>query len=201
MAFKSFALLCLLQASRAAIYSAEMTTMECFGATQTADGDPKVYNGQYCLEPNSWTAAGKCCNILTNPPTANTKCAESPQWDTVKSEYFEQKAFCGTKKTISNRFLRAFLLPADTTHCPTTYGFEQVTEANKTFTHTFNIESPTTVANTWHCKYGLTSSDKIKTTDPIADRGYMYLIAEGSGFDNDIIIIVQPRGEYLDFNF
>lgn len=27
------------------------------------------------------------------------------------------------------------------------------------------------------------------------------MIAEGLGFDNNVIIIVQPRGEYLDFNF
>lgn len=31
--------------------------------------------------------------------------------------------------------------------------------------------------------------------------GYTYLIAENYGFDNNVIVIVQPRGQFLDFNF
>lgn len=39
----------------------------------------------------------------------------------------------------------------------------------------------------------------MSTTNP--NRGYYYIAAEGYGFDNNVIIIVQPRGKYLDFNF
>lgn len=51
---------------------------------------------------------------------------------------------------------------------------------------------PDTSAYQWHCKYGMTSAK----TD-----GYTYLIAENYGFDNNVIIIVQPKGKFLDFNF
>lgn len=98
-------------------------------------------------------------------------------------------------------------MPSDTTYCPKTFGFEQVTEANKTMSHTFDVESPNKEAYKWHCKYGFTTTDKVKMVDADGaatlreDRGYVYLIAEGSGFDDDIVIIVQPRDKYLDFNF
>lgn len=36
---------------------------------------------------------------------------------------------------------------------------------------------------------------------PAKDRGYIYIAAEGVGFDNDIFIIVQPRDKFYDFNF
>jgi hypothetical protein len=64
----------------------------------------------------------------------------------------------------------------------------------------FKTTVPRTDADPWHCKYGLTTSDKIPAGTAEADRGYYYLVAEGLGFDNDVIIIVQPRGLYLDFN-
>jgi hypothetical protein len=60
---------------------------------------------------------------------------------------------------------------------------------------------PTTAAASWHCKYGVTSSTKIPDGTAEASRGYIYLIAESYGFDNNVIVIVQPRGKYLDFNF
>jgi hypothetical protein len=47
----------------------------------------------------------------------------------------------------------------------------------------------------------VSASTKIPAGTAEASRGYIYLIAEGLGFDNNVIIIVQPRGEYLDFNF
>jgi hypothetical protein len=36
---------------------------------------------------------------------------------------------------------------------------------------------------------------------PEEDRGYIYVAAEGIGFDDNIFIIVQPRGKFYDFNF
>jgi hypothetical protein len=59
---------------------------------------------------------------------------------------------------------------------------------------------PTLAATNWHCKYGLTTSAKIPDGTAEASRGYVYLAAENFGFDNNIWIIVQPRGKWLDFN-
>ena len=41
----------------------------------------------------------------------------------------------------------------------------------------------------------------IEADADVKDRGYYYLVAEGYGFDNDVIIIVQPRGQFFDFNW
>jgi hypothetical protein len=60
--------------------------------------------------------------------------------------------------------------------------------------HEFNLEVPTKAADPWHCKYGLSTSTKIPDGTEDTAKGYYYLVAEGYGFDNDVIIIVQPRG-------
>jgi hypothetical protein len=117
-----FVVLCLLQGIKAATFSSDMSTMPCFGATK--EGDTSNYNGQYCLNGNSWTA-GQCCDFSVAVP-ADGNCAAAPQ--SASSAYTTEKAFCGRKDTISNRFLREFLLPANTEWCPTTYEIIQVNE-------------------------------------------------------------------------
>lgn len=64
--------------------------------------------------------------------------------------------------------------------------------------HAFDLEVPTTAAAAWHCKYHVTSEDAIATADTI---GYTYLETEQYGFDDDVWVIVQPRGKYYSFNF
>jgi hypothetical protein len=53
---------------------------------------------------------------------------------------------------------------------------------------------PNTSAAAWHCKYGISTSDFKPDGTASADMGYTYLIAENYGFDNNVIVIVQPRG-------
>jgi len=60
---------------------------------------------------------------------------------------------------------------------------------------------PNTEARDWHCKYGISTSEFKPTGTASADMGYTYLIAENYGFDNNVIVIVQPRDKFLDFNF
>lgn len=93
-------------------------------------------------------------------------------------------------------------MPSDPTNCPADYTIVDVKKTGDaiTTTHPFNMEVPLLAASTWHCKYGVTAAEVTGATAE-ADRGYYYLIAEGSGFDDNVIIIVQPRGQYLDFNF
>lgn len=67
--------------------------------------------------------------------------------------------------------------------------------------HEFNQLVPTSQAAPWHCKYGISTSDFKPDGTATADMGYTYLIAENYGFDNNVIVIVQPRGKFLDFNF
>ena len=116
------AMLALLQGTQAATFSADMTTMPCFGATTAADST--VYNGQYCLNPGSWSA-GKCCDTSEAVP-ADGECAAAPHSD--GAAYTPGLAFCGTKSTISNRFLREFLMPQDTTYCPADMAMIQINE-------------------------------------------------------------------------
>jgi hypothetical protein len=66
--------------------------------------------------------------------------------------------------------------------------------------HDFKFEVPTLTAAKWHCKYHLTSEDAIATAE-VASIGYTYLETEQYGFDNNVIVIVQPRGMYYPFNF
>jgi len=53
----------------------------------------------------------------------------------------------------------------------------------------------------YHCKYHISADSKIPAGTAEADRGYIYLAAEAIGFDNNVIVIVQPRGKFYDFNF
>jgi len=52
-------------------------------------------------------------------------------------------------------------MPSDTDNCPTTFGITQITEADTTKSHEWKKQVPIKDAYTWHCKYGLTTSDKI----------------------------------------
>jgi hypothetical protein len=47
----------------------------------------------------------------------------------------------------------------------------------------------------------MTTTTKIPDGTAEASRGYVYLKAENFGFDNNVIVIIQPRGKWLDFNF
>ena len=67
--------------------------------------------------------------------------------------------------------------------------------------HEFNQLVPTSSASTWHCKYGVSTSDYKPDGTASSDMGYTYLVAENYGFDNNVIVIVQPRGKFYDFNF
>lgn len=182
------AIAALLQSAQAATFSSDMDAMACFGATTAAD--TTAYNGQYCLAANSWTS-GQCCDFTAAVP-ADGLCAVAPQSD--GSAYASDAAFCGRKTTISNKFLREFLIPADSTYCPTEYAINQVGTEPITKVHDFNLQVPTTAAASWHCKYGISASNKIPAGTAEASRGYIYLVAESYGFDNNVIVIVQPRG-------
>ena len=104
------AIIALLSSSKAAEFSADMSTMDCFGAT--APGDTTSFVGQYCLNANSWSA-GQCCDITSSPADACAVAPQSADGTTFQSE----AAFCGTKASLSNKFLREFLLPS-ASNCP-----------------------------------------------------------------------------------
>ena len=75
----------------------EKTTMDCLA-------DP---NGQYCLTTGSWTS-GQCCDF--NDFTTPEACASQ--------ETEVNTGFCAQGSTITNKFLREFLMPADAAQCP-----------------------------------------------------------------------------------
>lgn len=187
------ALFALLQGVDAAAYSADLIAPLCLSST-TSDG---ATSAQYCLAANSWTQ-GQCCDTSAAVP-ADGLCAVAPQSD--GSAYTNGKPFCGTKASLSNKFLVEFLMASNSEKCPTTYELKQISETQTVEVFDFPFTVPDSSASTWHCKYGLTTSTKIPAGTADDAKGYYYLVAENYGFDNNVIIIVQPRGEYLDFNF
>lgn len=143
----------------------DKSTMECL-----ADD-----NGQYCLTTDSWTT-GQCCDI--NDFTSPDACALQPTEVNT--------GFCARKTTITNKFLREFLIPADATYCPGDDNQKQVILSSHTGAtdsdylqqnHPFNLEVPTTAAAAWHCKYHITSEEAIATAD-VDSIGYTYLETE-----------------------
>jgi hypothetical protein len=168
-------------------------TMDCF-----ADA-----NGQYCLNIYSGqfsVTEGQCCNF--SDFTAPAICASQPT-----AEY---SAYCGRGQLIVNKFLREFLIPADATYCPVDQDKVKhtvlsthtgATDADYLMKeHPFKVAVPTTAAASWHCKYIITSEDSLATA-ALATRGYTYIETEQYGFDDNVIVIVQPRAKYYPFNF
>lgn len=190
-----FAVLALLSSTKAATFSADMSTIDCIGSTKA--GDDTTYVGQYCLNAGSWTE-GQCCDTSAAVPGEGS-CAVAPQSD--GSAYSTDAAFCGTRAAISSKFLKEFLMPQDAVKCPE-YAIKQITGSSTVGSHIFDQTSPVGAeAAAWHCKYGFSTSEFKPDSTAEADRGYTYLVAENYGFDNNVIIIVQPRGKFLDFNF
>lgn len=189
------AVLALLSSTQAATFSADMSTIDCIGAT--AAGDDASYVGQYCLNDQSWSE-GQCCDTTAAP--VEGACSAAPQSD--GAAYSTDAAFCGTRAAISNKFLKEFLMPSDTSKCPA-YDIKQVTGTQVVGEHEWAQTVPVgAAAAKWHCKFGISASDhKPTATIAPADSGYIYLLAENYGFDNNVIVIVQPRLQWYDFNF
>ena len=98
------AIIALLSNVKAVEFKGTETTMTCFSVT--AAGDTSTYVGQYCLTAGDWTS-GQCCDITSTP--ADGACAAAPQY--ADGAFTSEAAFCGTKASLSNKFLREFLLP------------------------------------------------------------------------------------------
>ena len=106
------AIIALLSSTKAAEFTGDEKTMPCFSAT--AVGDTSTYVGQYCLNKGNWYS-GQCCDI-TSTPADGDACAAAPQY--VDGAFTSEAAFCGTKATLSNKFLREFLMPSNSIYCP-----------------------------------------------------------------------------------
>ena len=67
--------------ARSAVFSTDMSTMSCFGATTDTTSDPRVYNGQYCLAPGSFYE-GQCCDFSAAAPAddAPANCKIAPAY-------------------------------------------------------------------------------------------------------------------------
>lgn len=142
-----------------------------------------------------------CCD--TNHPvteSGSTLCRQEPQ--SHNNQWTRNHAFCGTGETITNHFLRQFLMPSNKDFCPQSSEKIQIRNLEQEIEHEFTTLVPTTEAKDWHCKLHLSTDEFLpNSTIPEKDRGYSYIQADGVGFDNDIILIVQPRGKFYDYNF
>ena len=55
----------------------------------------------------------------------------------------------------------------------------------------------------WHCKYVIQASQSLIngiTYDDQNDKGYLYVEGTQHGFDEEVWVIVQPRGEFYDYS-
>ena len=59
---------------------------------------------------------------------------------------------------------------------------------------------PTSEASAFHCKYKIEAASELSSnTDPKL-KGYIFIQIEQYGFDEEVHIIVQPRGKFVDYD-
>ena len=111
--------------------------------------------------------------------------------------------YCATSSSVSNSYLRQFVCPASLDYCPSNEEDIQI-KLNETSTeirreYVWNFPVPTSKAYGFYCKYKIQVSARnlVDSADP-ASRGYIMLQIEQYGFDEDVIISLQPHGKYLD---
>lgn len=59
---------------------------------------------------------------------------------------------------------------------------------------------PTTAARDWHCKYHISATESLISSEIEEFRGYLYVEGEQIGFDEEVYVIIQPRGQFYDFS-
>jgi len=118
-------------------------------------------------------------------------------------------AFCiGNPDSVTNRFLVNFLNPSDADNCAADGNFVSVTESDVPVetVYTFNGELPNADAEDWHCKWKITADPALLphglsgSAEDRALNGWLVVEATSTGFDKEVVFIMQPEGKYYDYN-
>ena len=59
---------------------------------------------------------------------------------------------------------------------------------------------PTLNAKNFHCKFKIFASDEIVSKQNEQDIGHIYIEGEQYGFDEEVFVFVQPRGEWDNYS-
>lgn len=142
-----------------------------------------------CLDDLDYNS-GTCC--APNEPDANIR-------DLCKIQ--EKMTFCSSAGTIKHPYLQDWTCPASKDYCPTEESDinikidKEASEVNKEWI--FNFPVPTFKA-VFNCKYKITvARDLVNKVDP-EERGWIMLQMEQYGFDEDVIVMVQPFEKFED---
>lgn len=66
--------------------------------------------------------------------------------------------------------------------------------------HIWDFETPTLDAKNYFCKYHIQVDDALISGDADADKGLIYLEGEQYGFDEEVFVYVQPKGQWENFS-
>jgi len=58
---------------------------------------------------------------------------------------------------------------------------------------------PQADAWTWHCKYHISAARTAEFEADYDGRGWTFLDLEAYAFDEEVLVIIQPHGEYADY--
>jgi len=66
--------------------------------------------------------------------------------------------------------------------------------------HKWTKYVPTSAARDWHCKYHISAIPSLISSETEEMRGYLYIESEQYGFDEEMYVIIQPKGQFFDFS-
>lgn len=64
----------------------------------------------------------------------------------------------------------------------------------------WNQEVPTLNAKNFYCKFKIFASEEITSKASEQDIGHIYIEGEQYGFDEEVFVFVQPKGQWVDYS-
>ena len=153
---------------------------------------------------------GICCDAFGDDRLAGGVTQADPDGQCNVRCEGNNNAFCiGQPDGINNRFLMNFLTPSDADNCPTDGNILSIEESDVPIETTWNFQGvvPNDLAVDWHCKWKISANATLLpsgTEGLIEEReanGWLVVEAVSTGFDRDVVVVMQPQDKFYDFNF
>lgn len=186
--------------------------MALFGIATTASAGYNDMTAEECLSNEFTYKMGKSTSQYYDDwEFKNGGCCEEfdEEDDDCKEDCSgSNDAFCiGKEDGINFRYLHKFLNKMEDEHCRNTY-FIEIDESDEPveMKHKLPGVMPREDAENWHCKWMIKLDSSLVSAsvgDSLEDReanGWVVLEAETSGFDKDVIVVMQPPDKFYDYN-